>query len=35
MRIPAKDAYGEAGAGNNSDLAGEDLIFTIEMVSID
>ena len=34
VRIPAKDAYGEAGA-SSSDLAGEDLIFTIEMVSID
>lgn len=32
VRIPAKDAYGEAG---EHDLAGEDLIFTIEMVSID
>ena len=34
VRIPAKDAYGEAGQ-SSSDLAGEDLIFTIEMVSID
>ncbi len=34
VRIPAKDAYGEAGV-SSSDLAGEDLIFTIEMVSID
>ena len=34
VRIPAKDAYGEAGT-SSSDLAGEDLIFTIEMVSID
>ena len=34
VRIPAKDAYGEAGQSSN-DLAGEDLIFTIEMVSID
>ena len=34
VRIPAKDAYGEAGQ-SGSDLAGEDLIFTIEMVSID
>ena len=33
VRIPAKDAYGEAGA-SSSDLAGEDLIFTIEMVKI-
>ena len=33
VRIPAKDAYGEAGT-SSSDLAGEDLIFTIEMVSI-
>jgi hypothetical protein len=33
VRIPAKDAYGEAGA-SSSDLAGEDLIFTIEMVTI-
>ena len=33
VRIPAKDAYGEAGS-SGSELAGEDLIFTIEMVSI-
>jgi hypothetical protein len=33
VRIPAIDAYGEAGT-SESDLAGEDLIFTIEMVSI-
>jgi len=33
VRIPAKDAYGEAGV-SSSDLAGEDLIFTIEMVKI-
>ena len=31
VRIPAKDAYGESGG---SDLAGEDLIFIIEMVNI-
>jgi len=31
VRIPAKDAYGETGG---SDLAGEDLIFIIEMVTI-
>ena len=31
VRIPAKDAYGESGT---NDLAGEDLIFEIEMVSI-
>jgi len=33
VRIPAKDAYGEAGV-STSDLAGEDLIFTIKMVKI-
>ena len=33
VRIPAKDAYGEAGASGSA-LAGEDLIFTIEMVTI-
>ena len=32
VRIPAKDAYGETGT---SELVGEDLIFTIVMVSID
>tara|TARA_B100000586_G_scaffold196204_1_gene144927 strand:+ start:1863 stop:2756 length:894 start_codon:yes stop_codon:yes gene_type:complete len=32
IRIPAKDAYGETGT---SELVGEDLIFTIVMVSID
>ena len=31
VRIPAKEAYGESGG---SDLAGEDLIFIIEMVNI-
>lgn len=31
IRIPAKDAYGETGA---HDLAGQDLIFEIEMVAI-
>ena len=33
VRIPASQAYGEAGS-SNSDLAGEDLIFIIEMVNI-
>ena len=33
VRIPANQAYGEAGS-SSSDLAGEDLIFIIEMVSI-
>ena len=33
VRIPAKDAYGESGSSSN-ELAGEDLIFAIEMVSI-
>ena len=32
VRIPAKDAYGESGAHT---LGGQDLIFLIEMVSID
>ena len=32
VRIPASQAYGEAGC--SSDLAGEDLIFIIEMVNI-
>ena len=31
VRIPAKDAYGETGT---HDLAGQDLIFEIKMVSI-
>ena len=33
VRIPASQAYGEAGS-SSSDLAGEDLIFIIEMVNI-
>ena len=33
VRIPAKDAYGEAGTSGGNDLAGEDLIFEIEMVN--
>ena len=33
VRIPAKDAYGENPGGH--ELGGEDLIFLIEMVSID
>ena len=33
VRIPAGQAYGEAGS-SSSDLAGEDLIFIIEMVNI-
>ena len=33
VRIPASQAYGEAGS-SGSDLAGEDLIFLIEMVNI-
>jgi len=33
VRIPANQAYGEAGS-SSSDLAGEDLIFLIEMVNI-
>ena len=33
VRIPASQAYGEAGS-SSSDLAGEDLIFVIEMVNI-
>ena len=33
VRIPAKDAYGENPDGHN--LGGEDLIFVIEIVSID
>ena len=33
VRIPAKDAYGEAESSGSA-LAGEDLIFTIEMVKI-
>jgi FKBP-type peptidyl-prolyl cis-trans isomerase 2 len=32
VRIPAKDAYGESGAHT---LSGQDLIFLIEVVSID
>ena len=32
VRIPAKDAYGEDPDGHN--LGGEDLIFVIEIVSI-
>ena len=32
VRIPAKDAYGEAGTSGSA-LAGEDLIFEIEMVN--
>ncbi|SVD26303.1 uncharacterized protein METZ01_LOCUS379157 [marine metagenome] len=32
VRIPAKDAYGETGT---NELAGEDLIFEIVIVSID
>ena len=31
VRIPAKDAYGESGF---SPLAGEDLLFLVEMVEI-
>ena len=33
VRIPSSQAYGEAGS-SSSDLAGEDLIFIIEMVNI-
>ena len=33
VRIPASQAYGESGS-SGSDLAGEDLIFIIEMVNI-
>ena len=33
VRIPASQAYGESGSSGN-DLAGEDLIFIIEMVNI-